>query len=179
MYFIFPITLFGADFNIFHPDRFGVLFVGIHQDRDQIGGTGLGGGVNILTKYQIYPKQFITMGTGIGTVTDGIFKMKNTEKILLPSFEIKIGNQFVDDKPLIPFLYGGVHLFASMTKIRTDEGKRTGERFFDGGLFFGFGLETPINLQWSIYFSLDYRYILTSSTGPIPQFWIGQLGFLF
>jgi len=162
--------------KVTRPDAFGIVFIATRQDAAQIGGCGAGPGFGIFLKYRSSTRLFMKIGTGISTVTDDYMRMQNFKTILFPSVELKIGSHGFKAGKFNPFIYTGLHFFASMDREKTPSGIDMGERYFHLGGLIGAGFEYRLVYPWSFYFSSDYRYVFTESSGTNRRYLVIQGG---
>ncbi|HDQ46113.1 MAG TPA: tetratricopeptide repeat protein [bacterium] len=176
-----------SEFNITRPDAVGGNLVATNQDRTSLPpglseGVGAGPGIEFFLKYDINPKVFLTVGTGISTITDKMFQMENFRSTLLPLFEMRVAIKPFPAGQVSPFLCAGFTAFGFQNTVQSTDPvtntttKVTGDRFYDAAPFLGGGVEIPVNDKITFQVSGDYRIIVTSSADPKPKLWVAKAG---
>lgn len=164
------------------PDAVGGGFVATNQDKSSMAiapdGTGAGPGAEFFLKYNLNPKTFFTVGTGIQTITDKMMKWESFMTTLLPVFEVKIGYKPNPASDISPVVFAGLSAFGFQSKFKnpiTDQ-VDTGDRHYDGALFVGGGVEYAVNDKVTLHATGDYRYVATSDQDKKPQLWVAKAG---
>ncbi len=114
--------------------------------------TGFGFGAEVYAKYKLSPRSFVTGALGYGELSDGTaFYDESSFTTDLISMDMKAGLNLITEGMYIPYAYAGLGVFNF---------KYSGfdERFFDGSMFLGGGLEARLNPVVALDFSMDYRY---------------------
>lgn len=114
--------------------------------------TGFGFGAELYAKYKISPKFFATGSLGYGELSDGTSLYdQNSFTTDLINLDVRGGMNLLMEGTYLPYVYAGLGAFNF---------KYSGfsERFFDGALFVGGGVEARINPMIALDFSMDYRY---------------------
>ncbi|MBN2102552.1 tetratricopeptide repeat protein [bacterium] len=178
--------VFAKGFSITKPDAVGGNLVGMTQDKASYGkGTPLedeliiGPGVEFFLKYDVSPRFFLTLGTGINTVNHS-YKIPNFESsrtTFIPTFEVKAAYKPWSGNKFSPFLMAGLYGFGWQQTIKTDDTYTYPEnRAYDGAMFIGGGAEIPINEKVTFMASGDLRFVITSDADPQPQYWAAKAG---
>ena len=159
--------------KIVEPDAVGGNFVATHKD-GWVKTTSAGPGLEFFLKYRISPKIFITAGAGVSTIYDDMFSCKNFKTALFPTAEIKAGYNILKIKRLSSYIFAGLQAYRweSTSKLPSV----SFGPYYDGGAFVGGGVEYPINSQWALNVSGDYRYIFTDNSNPKSKFWVAKSG---
>ncbi|MBN1894346.1 tetratricopeptide repeat protein [bacterium] len=179
---LLSVSVFSQGFQITKPDAVGGNLVTTNQDRASYpagfapGEIGVGPGVDFFIHYKLSPKVFLTTGLGISTVMDRMLRYENFKTTLLPSVEAKIGINPAPQNTVSPLLFTGLSLFGFQTTAKTPLGTFTSDRYYDGAVLVGGGLQMAINEQVSLQATGDYRYAFTSEGDPKPQFWTAKAG---
>lgn len=114
--------------------------------------TGFGFGAELYAKYKISPRLFATGALGYGELSDGTsFYDESNFTTDLISLDIKGGMNLVTEGTYIPYVYVGLGVFNFKYSGFT-------ERYSDGSIFFGGGLEARLNPVVALDFGVDYRY---------------------
>jgi len=169
--------------NLSEPDGVGGNFVATNQDKSSMVGptsdeTGAGPGAEFFLKYNINPKTFLTIGTGIQTITDKMMKWESFMTTLLPTFEVKVGLKPNPSSKISPILFAGLGAFGSQGKFKMPGSDQvfTGDRYYDAALLVGGGFEYTINEKVSFQATGDYRYVVSSDQDKKPQLWVAKAG---
>ncbi len=176
-FLLIPFYLNAQNFfdKITHPDEFGVGFVATHQDG--LGATTAAGpGGEIFLKYNISPRVFFTFGGGISTITDELLKSNTFTTTLLPNVELKLGVNLIRYGNFKPFIFGGLHAFGWKSTVTVATISSSTGPYYDGGVIIGGGASLRVNDKLSIFASGDYRYNLTASVDPKPQYYTAKGG---
>ncbi|NQT25035.1 tetratricopeptide repeat protein [candidate division KSB1 bacterium] len=168
--------------NLSEPDGVGGNFVATNQDKSSMAfspdGTGAGPGVEFFLKYNINPKTFLTIGTGIQTITDKMMKWESFMTTLLPTFEVKVGYKPSTSSKFSPMVFAGLSAFGFQSKFKMPGSDQviTGDRYYDAALLAGGGFEYALNEKMTFQASGDYRYVASSDLDKKPVFWAAKAG---
>jgi len=179
---LLSVSAFSQGFQITKPDAVGGNFVATNQDKASYpagfapGETGVGPGVDFFIHYKLTPKVFLTTGLGISTVMDRMMRYEHFKTTLLPTVEAKIGINPAPQNKVSPLIFTGLSLFGFQTTAKTPLGTYTSDRYYDGAVLVGGGLQMALNEQVALQATGDYRYTFTSEADPKPQFWTAKAG---
>ena len=114
--------------------------------------TGFGFGAELYAKYKLSPRFFATGALGYGELSDGtaLYDQSSFTTDLI-SLDVKGGMNLLNEGTYIPYVYAGLGIFNFKYSGFND-------RFFDGAMFLGGGLEARLNPVVALDFSMDYRY---------------------
>lgn len=161
--------------GIGRPNSLGLLLVGSRQDASQIGGSGLGLGVEVFLRYRLTSRVSLAGATGVFTVTDDILRTENRKTVFLPSLELRGEYDFIRGEWFRPFVYLGFHFVGASTR---DEASRS--YAYEGNFVSGLGARFRFD-GWpnTLYLSGDCRSGLLSSEDPKPLYWVAKIGVCF
>ena len=167
------IPAFGQGFadRLTHPDAVGGSLVGTHLDGLETM-TSMGPGLEFFMRYNVSPRVFVSVGTGIGSIYDGMFAVDNFKQTLFPTLDLRVGVNLIENSSFTPFLYGGIQGFgwkADIAGFETDQE-------WDASVFGGGGIEYTFNDQWGFHFTGDYRYIFTTDANVNNAHWVAKMG---
>ncbi|MBN1781727.1 tetratricopeptide repeat protein [bacterium] len=191
VFICFGSVLFGQGFSLTQPDAVGGNFVAMAQDQatypEGMGveeGMAFGPGLEFFLKYDVSPKLFVTIGTGLNTINHNMpdfFDVARTT--LIPTFEIKGAYKLMTGSQFTPFLLAGVHAFGHTTTMEGNFGgadfSSTTDRYYDGAIFVGGGADVAINERTSLQVSGDLRFVVSSDADPQPQYWVAKAGIAY
>lgn len=157
--------------KILQPDAVGGSFVATHLDG--LGeASAAGPGLNLFLKYNIAPKFFLRIGTGIHTIYDDVLTYNLFKSTLFPVVNMDVGYELISDSPFAPYILVGLQAFGFKSTV----GSFTSDTYYDGGISAGLGFRYQFNDQWAVHAGGQYRYIFTATSDPKPKHWIAQAG---
>ncbi|MCK5149227.1 tetratricopeptide repeat protein [bacterium] len=170
----------GLAYKIFHPDAIGGGFVASHFDRSHYlaygTSTSAGPGLEVFALYNLkYPGLFITAGTGLYSLTDGLFSADSSSRTLFPTAEIKLGYKILKNQKFSPIVFGGLQAYYHQTK-KTTVIAPAEYKGFDFGAFIGGGFQFTISPKLSAFVTGDYRYIFSDADQPKSKYWMAKAG---
>lgn len=174
-------VVYSQDFidRLTHPDAIGGNFIGCRQDRASYGspGEGLGPGAELFIQYNINPKLFMNIGTGIITVTDEIFA-GDSKITLFPAIRLNLGYNIFESGNLSSYLNAGLLGFSAKYSYK---GTSIGDSEFHSAISGGLGLNYKLNDKLSLNVSGSGNYAFTYEPDDItnqskPLFWIAKMG---
>jgi tol-pal system protein YbgF len=184
--------LLAQGFSLTQPNAVGGNLVGMTQDltsyetmpgmklEDKL---AIGPGIEFFLKYDVSPKFFLTIGTGINTInhpyTSDFVDITSARTTLLPSFELKAAYKLMTGSSFSPFLMAGLHGFGHTTTVKAAGQTSSSDRYYDGAVFVGGGGEVAINEKLSFQASGDLRFVVSSDADPQPQYWVAKAGLTY
>ena len=173
-------------FSLTKPDGVGGNLVGMTQDQATYPqgtaveeGLAVGPGIEFFLKYDISPKLFFTVGTGINTINHNFQGVDVARTTFLPTFDAKLAFKLMSGGDFSPFIMAGFNAFGSVTTVKANNSTWSSDRFYDGAIFVGAGAEIAVNDQISVQASGDMRFVVTSDDDPQPQFWAAKAGITY
>lgn len=167
------IPAFGQGFaeRLTRPDAIGGSLVGTHLDGLE-SMSSMGPGLEFFMRYNVNPRVFVSVGTGIGSIYDGILAVDNFKQTLFPTLDVRVGFNLIQNGKFTPFLYGGIQGFGWKADVA---GVETNQEW-DASVLGGGGMEFIFNDQWAFHFTGDYRYILTTDADVNNAHWVAKMG---
>jgi hypothetical protein len=157
----------------------GVAVIGARQDAAQIGGYGLGPGVEIFLQRITTSSLLFSFGVGIISLNDGIFLMDKQRTLLMPSVNCRLGYAVIHSYKFILSPYIGIHAFNAMKKSILESEIIVSERTFQGGYFLGISLTKSISYPASLYIDLGQRQVLISPQEEKIKYTALTIGIIF
>ena len=161
--------------KITQPDAVGGSFVATHLD-GLVESNSMGPGFELFLRYNVTPKVFVTVGTGISTIYDDVLTSNNFKSTLFPTVDLKLGYNLLQDTPFSPFVFAGLQAFGWTTTVGTGPAS---DRYYDGSVFAGGGIGYAFNPQWAFHVSGDYRYVVSATSDPKPKHWVAKAGLTY
>jgi tol-pal system protein YbgF len=180
--------LLAQGFSLTQPDAVGGNLVGMTQDLTSYEATpqmkledrmAIGPGIEFFLKYDVSPKLFLTIGTGVNTINHPYLNVTSSRTTLLPTLELKMAYQLMPGESFSPFLMAGVHAFGHTSTTKTAGQTITSDRYYDGSVFVGGGGEIEIDENLSFQVSGDIRFVVSSDADPQPQYWVAKAGLTY
>jgi len=113
--------------------------------------TGFGLSMEAFARYKFNPRLFGVAALGYGELSDGTSFYDQSSFITdMITFDVKGAVNLVTEEDIIPYVYLGLGVF-------NFHYSGFAERFFDGSIFIGAGLEAKVNPSLAFDFYVDYR----------------------
>ncbi|MFC1569631.1 tol-pal system protein YbgF [bacterium] len=177
---------FAEGFNISKPDAVGGNLVGMTQDQATYAsgtpveeGLSIGPGIEFFLKYDVSPKVFFTVGTGLNTINHNFTGVDVARTTFLPTFDLKVAFKPLTGSQFSPFIMAGLNAFGSTSTVKVNNNTFTSDRYYDAAVFVGAGAEVAVNDKISVQASGDLRFVVSSDADPQPQFWVAKAGIAY
>ena len=170
------IPAFGQGFahKLIHPDAIGGSLVGTHLD-GLVSMSTMGPGLEFFMRYNVSPRVFITLGTGIASIYDGFLVVDNFKQTLFPTLDFRLGVNLIQNSSFTPLLYCGIQGFGWKSEV----GSFNSDQYWDASVFGGGGVEYAFNDQWAFRVTGDYRYIFTTDADVNNVHWVAKMGLTY
>lgn len=149
------------------------------QDANQIGGYGLGPGIEFFIRKTTASPFLYSFGAGVITLNDDIFTMDKVRTFLMPSLNVKAGYYIFNRHNFSLNPYFGLHGFSAMSREKTETGTEYSERSFHGGALMGLSFTVLISYPTSLYLDMGVREVLFSSIHESMTFTMVEIGIVF
>ncbi len=178
--------LYSQGFSLNRPTAIGGNLVAMEQDLASYPagapleeGLSIGPGVEFFLKYDISPKFFFTIATGLNTINHNYTNVDVARTTLLPTLELRGAYKLMAGNQFSPFLQAGAHMFGHTTTVKAANFSATSDRYYDGSLFIGGGAEVKVNENVNFYASGDMRFVVSSDADPQPRYWVAKAGIAY
>ena len=114
--------------------------------------AGIGIGLESYLKYKVNEKFFVTTALGYGELSDGTFHLDESNFITnMITLDVKGAYNLMPNNVAQPYVFLGLGVFSFQSE-------HFDQRYFDGSLILGAGLEYMISPIIGLNFYADYRY---------------------